>query len=162
MLSKKNGAEISLNTQYIKYLSFKNIEAPQIYTYQNIKPNINVSLDMNAIKLQNEVYEVEIIVNIESKYSQNEEEKSMFSLNLNYAGIFTIKTDKDNLIQENLFIDCPTIIFPFLRRILSDTTRDANFPPLSLDIVDFEQLYNSKKAELSNIKFDSNSDKKSN
>ena len=55
MLSKKNGAEISLNTQYIKYLSFKNIEAPQIYTYQNIKPNINVSLDMNAIKLQNEV-----------------------------------------------------------------------------------------------------------
>lgn len=148
MISKKTGAEIALNIQYLKALSFDNIKAPHVYTYQDLKPDINVSLDLNATKLQKDVYEVEITINVDAKNN----EESLFTIELIYAGIFTIKNVADNLIQENLFIDCPTIIFPFARRMISDITRDANLPSLNLDIVDFEQLYNSKKETLQNAK----------
>ncbi|GHU27253.1 protein-export protein SecB [Bacilli bacterium] len=144
MISKKTGAEITLSTQYIKDLSFENPKAPEVYTYKDVKPKMDVSIDINASKLQNELFEVEMIIGISAKNGDN----TLFVLELVYAGIFTIKNVPDDLVQENLFIDCPTMIYPFARRIVSDSVRDANFPPLMLDIIDFEELYNSKKDTL--------------
>jgi preprotein translocase subunit SecB len=55
----------------------------------------------------------------------------------------------ENLLQPVLFVDCPTILFPFVRRVLSDAIRDGGFPPLLLDPIDFAKLYaqNFKPAE---------------
>ena len=130
MISKRTGAEIILNRQYIKDLSFENPKAPEIYTYQNIQP-----------KLDNEIFEVENVINVTAK----KDDETLFIMELVYAGIFTIKNVSEELIQENLFIDCPTMIFPFERRIMADISRDADLPPLLLDIIDFEQMYESKK-----------------
>ncbi|MDR2760280.1 MAG: protein-export chaperone SecB [Rickettsiales bacterium] len=151
MLSKRNGAEIILNIQYLKDLNFENPQAPSIYGMQNLKPETKVSFDLNAIKLQNEVFEVEIVINIAVGYGDEEDganRNNMFSLDAVYAGIFTIRNVSDTEVQENLFVDCPTLIFPFFRRIVADTTRDANFPPLMLDMIDFEKIYSEKKSNL--------------
>ncbi len=43
-------------------------------------------------------------------------------------------------------IECPRITFPFLRRIVSDVTRDGGFPPLNLEMIDFLQIYRSEIA----------------
>ena len=69
MISKRTGAEIILNRQYIKDLSFENVKVPEIYTYKDIQPKLDVSIDINASKLQNEIFEVEnrgfsVLVNI--------------------------------------------------------------------------------------------------
>ena len=40
-----------------------------------------------------------------------------------------------------LLIECPRMLFPFVRRIVSDVTRDGGFPPLNLDNIDFVSLY---------------------
>lgn len=141
MKSKKTGATIVLNTQYIKDLSFENPNAPEVYTYKDVKPKIDISIDLNATKLQKETFESEIVINIEAK----SEDKTLFIIELVYAGIFTITDVEDNLIQENLFIDCPTMLFPFARTIIANTIINANFPPVMMDMIDFEQLYNSKK-----------------
>lgn len=141
MISKRTGAEIILNRQYIKDLSFENPKAPEIYTYQNIQPKLDVSIDINATKLQNEIFEVENVINVTAK----KDDETLFIMELVYAGIFTIKNVSEELIQENLFIDCPTMIFPFERRIMADISIDADLPPLLLDIIDFEQMYESKK-----------------
>lgn len=147
MKSKKTNADISLNIQYIKNLSFESPKAPEVYTYGEIKPKIDIYIDLNATKLQNEVFESEIVVNINAEYQEEE----LFNLKLVYAGIFTIKNVESSLIQENLFIDCPTILFPFTRQIVANTTRDANFPPVMLNVVDFEELYNSRKNSIETI-----------
>ncbi|MDR1494444.1 MAG: protein-export chaperone SecB [Rickettsiales bacterium] len=144
MISRRTGAEVTLNTQYVKDLSFENPRAPEVYTLKDVKPIMDVSIDINATKLQNKVFEVETVISVSAKY----DDKSLFVVELVYAGIFTIDKVSDELVQENLFIDCPTMIYPFARRILSDTVRDANFPPLMLDMIDFEELYNSKKNTL--------------
>lgn len=142
MKSKKTGSIITLNTQYIKDLSFENPKAPEVYTYKDTKPKIDVAIDLNATRLQKEVFESEMVIHIEAKTDDN---KTFFILELVYAGIFTIENINENLIQENLFIDCPTMIYPFARAIISNTIISANFPPVMMDMIDFEELYNSKK-----------------
>lgn len=146
MNSKKTGAEISLDLQYIKDLSFENSKAPEVYTYGDIKPKIDIAINLNATKLKEELFEDEIIINVTAKH----DEKIIFIIELVYAGIFTIKNVEESLVQENLFIDCPTLLFPFVRQIIANTSRDANFPPIMLNMVDFEELYNSKKDSIIN------------
>ena len=73
----------------------------------------------------------------------------MFIIELTYAGIFNIQNlDDEEELKEILFIYCPSLLFPYARRIISDTTRDAAMPPLMLDTINFRALYDSKKDTL--------------
>ena len=47
----------------------------------------------------------------------------------------------DDQLHPFLLIECPRMLFPFVRRIVSDVTRDGGFPPLNLENIDFVQLY---------------------
>lgn len=69
----------------------------------------------------------------------------MFLLELEYGGIFQIENLPDDQLHPYLMIECPRMIFPFLRRVVSDVTRDGGFPPLNLETIDFVALY---KAEI--------------
>ncbi|MDR0572263.1 MAG: protein-export chaperone SecB [Rickettsiales bacterium] len=152
MISKINGADIVINYQYLKDLNFENPKAPSVYSVQSFRPDTRVSFDINATRLQETVFEVEIVINVVANSDKRVgKEINMFNLDITYAGVFTIKDVPDSLVQENLFIDCPTLIFPFMRRIIADTVRDANFPPLMVDMIDFEKIYDEKKEGLRNV-----------
>jgi len=142
--NKTQGGTIAINGQYIKDLSFENPKAPQIFIEKDVTPKIDVSIDINATKLQKEVFEVELSINAKAKSGED----TIFIAELIYAGIFTIKDIKETLIEEVLFIQCPTLIFPFARRIVSDTTRDAGFPPLMLNPINFEVMYKNRKDKI--------------
>ena len=144
MKSMITGAEITMNGQYIKDLSFENPNAPQIFMDKNLTPDIGVSIDINASKLNENTYEVELVLNCNAKST----DKTMFIVELIYAGIFTIVIENESLIQETLFTDCPFLLFPYARKIISDSTKDGNFPPLYLDPVDFSALYQARKKDL--------------
>lgn len=141
MISTRTGADITLNAQYIKDLSFENPKAPVIYTRQGINPDINVSIDINATKLQEDIFEVELIITAKAK----EKDETIFILETVHAGIFRIKNIKEQLLEETLFIDCPYLLFPFTRSIIAGITRDANFQSLLLEAIDFESLYKNRK-----------------
>jgi preprotein translocase subunit SecB len=53
---------------------------------------------------------------------------------------------QQHLLQPVLFVDCPIILFPFVRRVLADVTRDGGYPPLMLDPIDFGRLYRQNLA----------------
>ena len=44
------------------------------------------------------------------------------------------------------------MLFPFLRRIVSDITRDGGFPPLNLENIDFLKLYRQEVDKRKNAK----------
>ena len=44
-----------------------------------------------------------------------------------------------------LLIECPRLLFPFARNILSDVTRDGGFPPVLLQPIDFVALWQARK-----------------
>ena len=128
--------------QYIRDMSFENILAQKGITGE-VQPNVSVQVNIDAKKRPVEhQYEVIIKSNISSKTKDRDE--PMFLLELEYAGIFHIENIPEDQLHPYLMIECPRMIFPFLRRIVSDVTRDGGFPSLNLEMVDFLALYRNE------------------
>jgi preprotein translocase subunit SecB len=102
-------------------------------------PNIQVDIDVQGNAKDQNVFEVVLKVRAEAKVK----EELAYICELSYAGIFTINVPTEN-IGPVLLIDCPLILFPFLRRIVADVTSDGGFAPLMLTPVDFASLYQQR------------------
>ena len=143
--TENNQPTFQVRGQYVKDLSFENPNAPQSLMAGAIQPNIDMGVDLKAQKLQDDVYEV--IMHISARASA--EGNSIFLIEVAYAGIFQITNIPPEHLERVLMIDCPFVLFPFVRRVISDVTRDGGFLPLMLDPIDFHQLYlqNAQRAE---------------
>ena len=131
--------------QFIRDLSFENIMA-QNGVAGEVQPDVNVQVVLDAKKRSTEnQYEVMTKLNIESKNKANDGE-ALFVLELDYVGIFNIQGIPEEQMHPFLMIECPRMLFPFLRRIVSDVTRDGGFPPLNLDNIDFVAIYRNELA----------------
>ena len=144
MAENENGAapatqpQLKMNIlgQFIRDLSFENVvvtKAPQ----GEIQPEIQVQVSLDAKKRPVEhQYEVdhEVPRHLEE---QGQRAMTLFLLELEYGGIFLIDGVPDDQLHPFLMIECPRMLFPFARRIISDVTRDGGFPPLNVDKIDF-------------------------
>lgn len=130
--------------QYIRDMSFENILA-QKGVGGEAQPEISVQVNLDARKRNvDNQYEVITKLNITSK--TKEKGDPLFVMEIEYAGIFHIEGVPDEQMHPYLLIECPRITFPFLRRIVSDVSRDGGFPPLNLDNIDFLALYRTELA----------------
>lgn len=130
--------------QYIRDMSFENILAQKGVT-GDAQPEIQVQVNLDARKRGTEnQYEVITKLNITSK--TKEKGDPLFVLEIEYAGVFHVEGVPEEQMHPYLLIECPRITFPFLRRIVSDVTRDGGFPPLNLETIDFLALYRSELA----------------
>jgi preprotein translocase subunit SecB len=127
--------------QYIRDLSFENVAA-QKNTVNPNQPEITVQVNLDARKGQENQYEVILKLTIAAKA----EEDAVFMLELDYAGIFVIENVPDEQLHPFLMIECPRMLFPYVRRIVTDVTSDGGFPPLNVDNIDFVQLYRAELA----------------
>lgn len=123
--------------QYIKDLSFESPNAPKSLMTPATKPAIDVSVDLKADALQEDIYEMTLQLAARASSDNN----TLFLVELAYAGIFQINNIPKERIEQLIMIDCPFVLFPFARRIIADVTRDGGFPPLMLDPIDFHSLY---------------------
>ena len=128
--------------QFIRDLSFENI-AVQKGQAMGGQPDINVQVGLEAKKRTTEgQYEVAVKLNVTAKVKGGTD--PIFALELDYAGVFQIANVPDNQMHPYLMIECPRMLFPFLRRIVSDVSRDGGFPPLNLANIDFVALYRNE------------------
>ena len=136
--------QVKIINQFIKDLSFENIAAQKGLISEALSPEIKVSVNLEAKKrpVENQ-YDVIIKTNISSETKSSKE--MLFILEIYYGGIFQITNIPDDQLHPYLLIECPRILFPYLRRIISDITRDGGYPPINLDQIDFLSMY---KAEL--------------
>ena len=126
--------------QFTRDLSFENIVAQKGLNGADVKPEISVQVSLDARKRGTEnQYEVISKFKVESKNSGDG--SSLFLCELDYGGVFHIEGVPEEQLHPFLMIECPRMLFPFVRRIISDTTRDGGFPPVNLDPVDFVALY---------------------
>ncbi len=125
--------------QFIRDLSFENIMA-QKGAPSDVQPDVQVQVNLDAKKRTAEnQYETAIKLNVTSKAKGAD--TTLFALEIDYVGIFDIQHVSEEQLHPFLLIECPRMIFPFLRRIVSDVTRDGGFPPLNLENIDFVALY---------------------
>jgi preprotein translocase subunit SecB len=130
--------------QFIRDLSFENVLA-QKGVQGEVQPEIQVQVNLDARKRGAEnQYEVITKLNITSKSKSSGD--TLFLLEVEYAGVFFIEGVPEEQMHPYLLIECPRLTFPFLRRIVSDVTRDGGFPPLNLETIDFLALYRTELA----------------
>ena len=133
---------VNVLAQYIRDLSFENILA-QKGASGDVTPDIQIQVKLDARKrsIANQ-YETIIKLNIDSKSKDTNDQ--LFLLEIEYAGVFSVTGVPDEQLHPFLMIECPRMIFPFLRRVVSDLTQDGGFPALNLETIDFMQLYRSE------------------
>ena len=134
--------KMSILTQYVRDLSFENVLA-QKGAQGDVQPNVNVQVNLDARKRTAD-HQFEVSMKLVVDSSAKEGGAKLFLLELDYAGIFHIEGVPDEQMHPFLLIECPRMLFPFARRIVSDVTRDGGFPPLNLENIDFVQLYRSE------------------
>ena len=125
--------------QFIRDMSFENVAA-QKGLEGNVQPDIQVQVNLDARRREKDGnFEVILKLNIESK--GKDKQVSLFILEIEYAGVFHIENVPDDQMHPYLLIECPRMIFPYVRRIVGDITRDGGYPPLNLENIDFLSLY---------------------
>lgn len=133
--------------QFIRDLSFENALAVKGVEGE-VKPEINVEVSLDAKKRPTDnQYEIISKYKVTSKNAGTDQ--PLFLLEMEYGGIFHIENVPEEQLHPFLMIECPRMLFPFVRRIVSDVTRDGGFPPLNLDTVDFLALYRQEIARRS-------------
>ena len=133
------GAPATFNIlgQYIKDLSFENPGAPNSNMMGGAQPDFSVSINVNAKKQADDIYAVELTINAEAKRDTT----LMFNVELVYGGIFRVRNVPDNQLPPLLMVECPRLLFPFARQVLSNVTQAGGFPPLLMEPVDFVAIY---------------------
>lgn len=132
--------------QFIRDMSFENIAA-QKQVQATVQPEIQVQVALDARKREAEnQYDVIMKLKIDSK-TKSETPESIFLLELEYAGVFRVENVPEQQLHPYLLIECPRMLFPYVRRIVGDVTRDGGFPPLNLDQIDFVTLYRQQLAQ---------------
>ena len=142
--------KMNILAQYVRDLSFENILA-QKGVDGELNPEIQVNVNIDAKKrTTDKQFDVIIKLRVDSK-SKNTN-NILFVLELDYGGVFQIENVPDDQLHPYLLIECPRMLFPFLRRIVSDVTRDGGFPPLNLENIDFLKLYRQEVDRRKNAK----------
>jgi preprotein translocase subunit SecB len=131
--------KMNILTQYVRDLSFENILA-QKGVDGELNPEIQVNVNIDAKRRTTEK-QFDVIVKLRIDSKSKNTNNVLFVLELDYGGVFQIENIPDDQLHPYLLIECPRMLFPFLRRIVSDITRDGGFPPLNLENIDFLKLY---------------------
>ncbi|MGH6736500.1 MAG: protein-export chaperone SecB [Methyloceanibacter sp.] len=135
-------AQLAVLAQYVKDLSFESPGAPQTLQAAGQNPQLKVGVNVNAGPRGEDVYEVALHIEAHAKSDAG----VIYNVEIAYGGLFRLRNIPQHLLQPVLFVDCPTILFPFVRRVIADVVRDGGFPPLMLDPIDFGRLYTQNLA----------------
>ncbi|MCH8239570.1 MAG: protein-export chaperone SecB [Proteobacteria bacterium] len=137
-------AKFGVLAQFIKDLSFESPNAPASLQEPGENPRLELNIQVQAMKHSDEVYEVDLLFETKAQ----SESGVIFNIELIYAAIFQAKNIPEEHMTRVLHVDAPIIMFPFMRRVVADLTRDGGFQPLMLDPIDFNGLFrqNADKA----------------
>ena len=135
---------MNILAQYIRDMSFENILSQKGITGE-VNPDVQVQVNLDARKRTVE-NQFEVVIKLKVSSKNKETEQNLFLLELEYGGIFQVTGVPDEQLHPYLLIECPRMLFPYLRRIVSDITRDGGFPALNLDNIDFLALYRAEIA----------------
>ncbi len=139
---KTNQPAFNIEKLYLKDLSLEIPHAPQIFLERET-PQIDMQLNAQTEKIDDEVYEVVITATVTTKIG----EKVMFLIEVKQAGIFRLSNLPEDDMEPVLAVLCPNILFPYLRETVSSVAVRAGFAPVLLNPVNFDTLYQQHKQE---------------
>lgn len=135
-----------LQKMYLKDLSFENPLAPEIYVAKpDGEPKVDLNLGVKHKKLENDHFEVSLAIT--AKFTGGGSDKTIFIVEVEHAGVFLLRNIPEEHVAAVLAVECPALLFPFTRQIISQVTMDGGFQPFLMEPVNFMALYESSKKQ---------------
>jgi preprotein translocase subunit SecB len=148
--AQANAPVFRMQKMYVKDLSFESPNAPGVFLQQNLNPNVEVNLELKKNKIDESNWEVSLFINARLKTT---EEKTVYIIELEHAAVFTLANIPPEYLEPVLAVDCPSLLFPFSRQIMSQLAVDGGFMPFLMDPVNFAVLYqNAKQKQAEKVK----------
>ena len=138
--------EFRMQKMYIKDLSFENPFAPEVFiTPQKSEPKVELNLNLNNKKIDEDHWEVTLHITV--KVVSKDDDKAMFILEVEHAAVFLMKNIPTEHLDMVLKVDCPTLLFPFTRQIVSQVSIDGGFSPFLMEPINFMALFQNAKKQ---------------
>jgi preprotein translocase subunit SecB len=129
---------------YLKDLSLELPNAPQVF-FEREAPQVEVNIHNQAAALaQPGLFEVVLTVTVTAKI----QDKTVFLVEAAQAGIFQIRNIPDPDIQAVLGTLCPNTLLPYAREVVAGTVLRAGFPPVTLQHMNFELVYQQRMQQM--------------
>lgn len=128
---------ISVAKLYVKDFSFESPMAPNVFRAEKWAPQTNLNLRSGHTAMDGDVYEVILTITVDAK----EEDKTVFLVELQQAGLFELTGYDDSERHAILGSYCPSILFPYAREAISSTVQRGGFPEFVLQPINFDALY---------------------
>ena len=135
--------DIELLSQFVKDMSFEKKEAFSYFTEEDFKGKTDFSLGIeieNKQRDENRIL-VSLIVNLEAKINQ----KTAFILEMTYCGLFKFPSVTEDILEKQIKVECPKMLFPYVRRLISQTMIESGMPNIDIKNINFFDLYKGKK-----------------
>jgi len=126
-----------LQQLYVKDLSFEAPNTPMVFSGQAGEPDVQMNLKNSHNRLDDNRFEVVLHINVHARL----DDRSVFLVEIDQAGVFFIKGYGDDEIRRLLGIFCPNTLFPYAREAVSSIVSKGGFPPLVLQPINFDALY---------------------
>jgi len=129
---------------YIKDLSLELPNAPQVF-FEREAPQVEVNIHNQAVGLpQPGFFEVVLTVTVTAKIA----EKTVFLVEAAQAGIFQIRNIAQADLEAVLGTICPNTLLPYAREAVSSLVQKAGFPPVTLQHMNFELIYQQRLQQM--------------
>jgi preprotein translocase subunit SecB len=148
-MAEKNNAKkedmpvFRLEKLYLKDLSFESPNTPEVFFLQDQEPKVEMNLKMTNKKVDDKHWE--ICLEISATITDTKSEKKLMIVEVEHAAAFLMENIPEEHIEQVLHVDCPTILFPYTRQIISQVSVDGGFMPFLMEPINFPALYQSKK-----------------
>jgi preprotein translocase subunit SecB len=142
MADEQQAPVFNIQRVYLKEASLEQPNSPAVFLEQE-QPTVDIQLGIQATPLADGVYEVGVTATVHTKIK----EKTVFLVEAKQAGIFEIRNLPSEQIGPIMGIACPQIIYPYLRGNVADLIQRAGFPPVHMNEINFQAMYEQQQAQ---------------
>jgi preprotein translocase subunit SecB len=127
---------------YLKDMSLEQPNSPAIFTVQET-PSVDIKLGLGAEHIVPGIMEVSVTATVTATV----QDKTLYLVEAKQAAIFEIRNIPEEHMDPIVAIQCPQIIYPYLRSNVADAIQRAGFPPVHLAEINFQMMYEQQRAQ---------------
>jgi len=136
---QENLPQAAIQRIYVKDISFEAPNLPEMFSVE-YKPQIKMEMNSKSRTVADDNYEVILTISVKAEV----EEKTVFLVEVQQAGIFMLKNLNEQQLQHSLSVMAPETLYPYVRETIAGLIGKTGFPSIQLAPVNFQALFMQK------------------
>ena len=134
--AEANAPTFTVEKLYVKDISFEVPGAPAVFN-ESAQPQLQMNLNQSVTRLHDTAFEVVLGITL----TCNANDKPMYLVEVKQAGVFGLAGFDAQTLDALLGTQCPNILYPYARQMISELIQAGGFPPFFLQPINFDALY---------------------